>query len=88
MKRNCHNFRTNDHIDIKLGPVSKLDKKNKTTSKKLDNHIMSENCGAIVIFLIYGQFGAIRNLDSGRIVCNAYIFTNSNLLYYKTWNQN
>ena len=49
---------------------------------------MSENCGAIVIFLIYGQFGAIRNLDSGRIVCNAYIFTNSNLLYYKTWNQN
>ena len=39
---------------------------------------MSENCGAIVIFLIYGQFGAIRNLDSGRIVCNAYIFTNSN----------
>ena len=41
---------------------------------------MSKNCEVIVIFLIYGQFGAIRMPDSGRLVCKTYIFINSNLL--------
>ena len=41
---------------MKLGPVTKLDKKNKTTSKKFDDHIMSENWDVIVICPIYGQF--------------------------------
>ena len=49
---------------------------------------MSENCDVIVIFPNYGQFGAIRKPDSGRIVCKAYIFINNNLLYYKNWKQN
>ena len=40
---------------------------------------MSENCGAIAIVPIYGQFGAIRKPDSGRIVCKTYISNNSNL---------
>ena len=44
---------------MKLGPVTKLDKRNKTTSKKIDDDVMSENCDAIAIFSIYGQFGAI-----------------------------
>ena len=35
---------------------------------------MSENCGAIVIFPIYGQFGAIQKPDFGRVVCKTYIF--------------
>ena len=68
---------------MKLGPVTKLDKRNKTTSKKFDDDVMSENCDVIVIFPIYGQFGAIRKPDSGRIVCKTYIFINSNLLSYK-----
>ena len=54
---------------MKLGPVTKLDKRNKTTSKKLDDDIMPANCDVIDIFLIYGQFGAIRKPDSGRAVC-------------------
>ena len=29
MKRNCHNSRTSDDIDMKLGPVTKPDKRNK-----------------------------------------------------------
>ena len=33
IKRNCHNSRTSDYIDMKLGPVTKLVKKNKATSK-------------------------------------------------------
>ena len=44
---------------MKLGPVTKLDKRNKTTSKKFDDNVMSENCDVIAIFQIYGQFGAI-----------------------------
>ena len=34
-KRNCHNSRTSDDTDMKLGPVTKLYKKNKATSKNL-----------------------------------------------------
>ena len=83
IKENCHNSRTSDDIDMKLGPVTKLDKRNKITSKKFDDDVMSENCDVIVIFPIYGQFGAIRKPDSGRIVCKTYIFINSNLLSYK-----
>ena len=29
LKENCHNSRTSDAIDMKLGPVTKLDKRNK-----------------------------------------------------------
>ena len=65
---------------MKLGPVTKLDKRNKTTSNKFDDDAMLTICDLIVIFPIYGQFGAIRKPDSGRIVCKTYIFINSNLL--------
>ena len=68
---------------MKLGPATKLDKSNKTTSKKFDDDVMWENCDAIAIFPIYGQFGEIWKPDYGRIVCKTYIFINSNLLYYK-----
>ena len=37
---------------MKFGPVTNLDKKNKTTSKKFDDDVMSENCEVIVIFPI------------------------------------
>ena len=64
---------------MKLGPVTELDKRNKTSSKKLDDGIMSENYDAIVIIPIVGQFGPIQNLGSGHIACKTYIFINSNL---------
>ena len=68
---------------MKLGPVTKLDKRNKTTSKKFDDDVMPENCDVIVFFWIYGQFGAIKKPDCGRRVCKTYVFINSNLLSYK-----
>ena len=68
---------------MKLGPVIKIDKRNKATPKKFFYDVMSENCDAIVIFLIYGLFGAIRKPDSGRRVCKSYVFINSHLLSYK-----
>ena len=48
---------------------------------------MLENCDVIVIFMIYGQFGAIWKLVSGGVVCKTYIFINSDLLSYKNWKQ-
>ena len=69
---------------MKFGPVTKFDKKNKTLPNSFDDNIMSEYCDVIVIFLIYGQFGAIRKSDSGRKVCKTYIFINSNLLSYQS----
>ena len=41
-------------MDMKLGPVAKLDKRKKITLKKFGDDVMSGNCAAIVIFLIYG----------------------------------
>ena len=49
---------------MKLGPVTKLGKKNKTTSKKLNDNVMLENYDVIVIFLIFVRFGAIQKPDS------------------------
>ena len=49
---------------------------------------MSENYDLIVIFLIYGQFGAIRKPDFKRIVYKTYISINSNFLCYENWRQN
>ena len=41
---------------MKLVLVTKLDKGNASTSKKIDDDVMSANCDAIVFFPIYGQF--------------------------------
>ena len=70
---------------MKLGPVTKRDKRKKTTRKQFSDEAVSENCDVIVIFPIYVQFGAIRKPDSRRIVCKTYILINSNLLSYKKW---
>ena len=50
---------------MKLGPVTKLDKRNKAVSKKNGDDVMSRNYDIIAIFPIYGQFGAIWKPDSG-----------------------
>ena len=63
IKENCHNSRTSDDIDMKLGPVTKLDKKNKATSKKLT--MMS--CRQIVTSLSFSQFLANLEQSGSRI---------------------
>ena len=51
---------------MELGPVAKLCKRDKTSSKKLDDDFMSENCDVIVIFLI------LANLEQlGRWILDA-----------------
>ena len=48
---------------MKLGPVTKLDKKNNTTSKTFGDDAMSENCDVIPIF----QFMANLEQSGSRI---------------------
>ena len=57
IKENCHNSRTSDDINMKLGPVTKLDKKNKTTSENFDDDVMS------VIVTSLSFFGFLANLE-------------------------
>ena len=80
MKESYHNFRTSDDIVMKFEPITKLVKRNKTTSKNFDEGVILENCDvSSVIFLIYGTFyEAIPKSDSG--VCKTYISIKSNLL--------
>ena len=51
---------------MKLETVTKLDKRNTTRfTKKLDYDVMFANYDIIIIFPIYGRFGAIHKPDSG-----------------------
>ena len=72
---------------MKFGSVTKLEKRKETNSKKKKKLTMTSharNFDVVVIFPIYGQFGAIRKPDFGRMSCKTYIFINSNLLSFKT----
>ena len=72
---------------MKLRSVNKLDKTKKTTSKTFDGDVISTNCGVIVIFPICGQFGAIWQPYSERIVCKSYISLPVILYLTKTENR-
>ena len=54
IKENWHNSRTRNDIDMKLGPATKLEKRNKTMSKKFDGEVMLADGDVNVIFPIYG----------------------------------
>ena len=74
IKENCHNSRH----DMNIGPVTKLDTRNKTTSKIFDDDLISRNYDVIVIFRIFSHFGAIRRPDSGHRVRNSNLFSYKN----------
>ena len=63
IKENCYNSRTSDDIDMKYGSVTKLDKRNKTTSKKFDDDVMSKNLTSLSFF----QFMANLEQSESRI---------------------
>ena len=74
IKANCNNSRTS--YDFETNTLTWPEKQN--TLEKFDDDVMSENCDVVAIFPIYGQFGAIRKPNLGRIVCKTYIFIYSN----------
>ena len=49
IEENCHS-RTSNDIDVKLGPVTKLDKKSTAISKRSDNDIISEFVTSLSFF--------------------------------------
>ena len=51
---------------MKLGRVTKHDKRNKK-SQKNDDDVMPANYDVIIIFTLYGPFGAIQKAYSGCI---------------------
>ena len=55
-KENCHNSKTSDDIDMKIEPVTKVNKRNKRSSKKIEDDVMSANFDVIVIFAIKTGF--------------------------------
>ena len=63
---------------MKLGPVTKLYKRNTATSmtNHTDNNVMSENCDVILFLPIYRQFAAIRRPDSIRMFYKTFINSN------------
>ena len=73
---------------MKFGPVTKVDKKNKATSKKKQtkNDVMLPNCYVIGIFPIYGQFGAIQKPNS-RCIASKTMFSLT-VTFYLTKTEN
>ena len=59
---------------MKLGLVTKLDKRNTAMAKNLVDNVMSTNCDSIVFFPIYDQSAAMRKPDSGRMVYKTFTF--------------
>ena len=62
-KKNSHNSRTSNGFGIKLGLATKIDKRNKTTSKIL----MMASCQEIVMPLLFFQFAANLEESISRI---------------------
>ena len=50
INENCHNSRKFYDIDMKLGPVTKLEKRNIPTLKQIDDDNVTAICDVIVIF--------------------------------------
>ena len=68
---------------MKLEIVTKIDKRHTATLQKSDNDVMSAKYDVIVVFPIYGQFGAIRKPDFGGMSCKIWNFINSTFSSYK-----
>ena len=57
IKENCHKSRISDDIDMKLGPVSKLKKRNKTSSKTFDQVSCRQTITSLSFFWFLANLG-------------------------------
>ena len=72
---------------MKVGPVTKLGKRNKTMSKKFDDNVMSTNCDVIVIFHIMANSDAQSVKLMFSLIVTFYLTktenrTKKSLIYY------
>ena len=82
INKSCRESTTSDDIDMKLGPVTKLDKRNTTTSKEFEVTSCRQIMTPASLFLIDGWFATLQNPDSEDMDYNSCIFINSNFLHY------
>ena len=68
---------------MKLKPVTKLDKRNTATLKKLTMMSRQQIVTLLPFFQFMDNSGAIRKPDSGCMVYKTNIFSKSKLLSYK-----
>ena len=69
-------------VDMKFETVTKLDKRNTTTLKKIV-HDVCLKFDVTVLFSIYGQLAVLQKPDFGGMVYTTYIFINNMFLSYK-----
>ena len=72
---------------MKIGPVNKLYKRNKATSRTINVDVMLKKVYVSLFFNLRPIWSNLK-ADSGRVVFNTFIFINSNFLSYKNWQQN
>ena len=85
--KHSFNYKTSNGIDMKLGPLSKLGKRNIMTSRTFDNDLIRVNYGAIFILQIFGEFASIWKPHSGRIIGNPQFSLMTTLYLTKTENR-
>ena len=73
IKEDCHNSRTSNDICVKLQSLTERDKRNTTTSKKLDDNVISANYEV-----------RFRKPDSRRSVCKSTFSLTKHLQKLKT----
>ena len=63
IKENCHNSRTSGDIDMKLGPVTKPDKRNTKMSKKKNSTMTSGRkiVTSLLLLKFMAKFGQSRS---------------------------
>ena len=73
IKENCHNSRASASIDKKLGPVTKLGKKNKKNTKKVEDDAISKIVASLLFlqFMVNSEQSRSRILDAQSV---KYIF--------------
>ena len=74
---NCQNSRISDDIVMKLEPVTKIDERNKVTSQKIDDYVISENFDFIAIFgflVNLQQSGSwIPDTECAKVMCSVIV---------------
>ena len=83
---NCRNSRTSDDIDMKLGPVTKSGKRNRTTSKNLT----MISCQKIVSLLSFFRFMANLERSGSRMrdVQSVKLIFSLKVTFYLTKHEN
>ena len=74
--KNFHDPRASNNIDIKVGLLSEIQKRNKIKPKRFDDEVILAYYDVAFIFVIYCRFGAIGKPESR---CNSCFFINNYL---------